>query len=328
MTQRGPPPAPSADSQPGGSGRTVQIDDVLDGRYQILRHLKQGGMGMVFIGQDLRLGKPVAIKVLLASLAGRKKTETAARMIQEAHAAARVSHPALVQMLDVGKAPNGDPYLVMELLRGDSIGTMLAGRGFLEPVEAVQILLPVAHGLATAHAQNVVHRDLKPENVILAFAGSGRIQPKVIDFGLAKAEMENAQRLTRRGKALGTPEYMAPEQVRGEDVTHLADVWGFCVLLYELICGEAPFRGKSLPVILRRIMSLEPVPTTQHGAGDEALWAIVRRGLAKNPAERWPSMLELGRALARWLLQQGVKRDVRGKNVEKQWLRPRGVYGF
>jgi serine/threonine-protein kinase len=278
-------------------------------------------MGTVFVGQDRRLGKPVAIKVLLASLAGRKKAETAARMIQEAHAAARVNHPALVQMLDIGSAPNGDPYLVMELLQGESMGTMLAGRGFLEPIEAVQILLPVAHGLATAHGQNVVHRDLKPENILLAYASRGRIQPKVIDFGLAKAEMENQRRLTRKGKALGTPEYMAPEQVRGEDVTHLADVWGFSVLLYELITGEAPFRGSTLPRILRRILSADPVPTTHHGAGDEALWAIVKRGLAKVPEERWPSMAELGRALARWLLNQGVKRDVRGKNVEKQWLR-------
>jgi serine/threonine-protein kinase len=309
-------------------GRTAaapDVNDVLDGRYRLDDQLKKGSTGALYVGKDLRLGIDVAVKVLQASLLGPRRTGTAKRMLQEAHVAAQLSHPAIVKMLDMGTAPNGAPYLVMELLRGDSLATLLASRGRLEPAEAVQILLPIADGLAWAHRHKVVHRNIKPENVLLAAKPEGGgVQPKLIDFGLAKADLDSQDRITKRGEALGTPEYMAPEQARGDDVTASADLWAFCVMLYKLVTGEPPFQGLAHTDVLERILHADPTPIVDVGRGDAQLWTIIERGLAKDPSKRWATASDIGTALAAWLLERGERRDICGDDVRVRWPKAAG----
>ena len=218
-----------------------------------------------------------------------------------------------------GETIGGLPYLVMELLEGEPLSVLLASRGRLDPILAGQILLPIAHGLAAAHARNVVHRDVKPENVFLAHAPGGGVQPKLIDFGIVKADRRDAVRLTTVGEMVGTPGYMSPEQARGEDVDVRTDLWGLCVLLYELVTGRLPFDGPNHNALMRAIIEKPAPPIASLGVGDAALWAIVERGLRKDPAQRWQSVRELGTALARWLLAAGVSQDAAGAALETAW---------
>ncbi|MBW2525857.1 MAG: serine/threonine protein kinase [Deltaproteobacteria bacterium] len=301
---------------------TVGAADILDNKYQLIHPLDEGGMGSVYAAQNLVLGVPVAIKVIRADAKGPAKAKLAARLLQEAHAAAKVVHPAIVQVMDLGTAPNGDPYLVMELLTGDDLAMVLDEQGEVRPVKAVRTLLPLAHGLAAAHEKKVVHRDLKPENILLAEKEGGGVQPKIIDFGLAKTRIPRRKRLTQIGDAFGTPDYMSPEQMRGEDVTAQADVWAFCVVLYEMLTGQPPFEGQNFRLVMRRILEDDPVPITTLGIGDADLWAVIEKGLAKDTRRRWASMRDLGTALARWLLDQGITEDIAGGSLEALWINP------
>jgi len=211
---------------------------------------------------------------------------------------------------------------VMERLRGDNMGDLLGTEGRLTAVAAVQILLPIADALATAHIKGIVHRDIKPENIYLAEDENGELQPKLVDFGVAK--LENAEvdsKLTMRGTIVGSPGYLAPEQARGSDAAdYRVDIWAFSVVLYELITGVPPFTGGNYNALLRSIVEDEPTPTVTHKAGDADLWAVLERGLRKDPQQRWPSMLEFGRALAHWAFSQGVDEDICGTGLEAKWL--------
>jgi serine/threonine-protein kinase len=314
---------------PGTSNRTrlerrplVLVDEVLDGKYRVLRPLQRGSMGAVFAAENLRLGLPVAVKVIRSDLDASAKAEIAERMVQEAHAAFLVDHPAIVRVLDVGTTPHGDPYVVMELLRGKTLGAALADHGPVDATQAVRVLMPIADALVAAHTCGVIHRDVKPNNVFLARTGDGRIQPKLIDFGLARAVQSSASRITRLGNTMGSPSYMAPEQIRGEDVTALADVWGFCIMLYEMIIGDPPFRADELDVLFTHILSDPPTSFRDLAMPDDELWAIVERGLAKDQADRWPSMRKLGAALAYWLVCRGHVDDVCGTALGSVWLEP------
>jgi hypothetical protein len=183
-------------------------------------------------------------------------------------------------------------------------------------------LLPIADALATAHIKGIVHRDIKPENIYLAEDENGELQPKLVDFGVAK--LENAEvdsKLTMRGTIVGSPGYLAPEQARGSDTAdYRVDIWAFSVVLYELITGVPPFTGGNYNALLRSIVEDEPTPTVEHKAGDAELWSVLERGLRKDPQQRWPSMQEFGRALAHWAFSQGVDEDICGTGLEAKWL--------
>jgi len=299
------------------------INDVLDGKYRLLRPLKRGSMGAVFAAENLSLGVPVAVKVVRADVRPEAKEELAERMVQEAHAAFQVDHPAILRVLDVGTTPRGDPYVVMEMLRGETLAGAMKDNGPVGPAQSLRVLMPIAHALVTAHACKVVHRDIKPSNVFLARTSDGRIQPKLIDFGLAKALLPSRKRLTQEGNTMGSPAYMAPEQIRGEDVTGQADVWGFCVTLYEMITGEIPFEARELEVLFTRILFDPPKPLREHGVPDEELWAIINKGLKKDPEQRWANMRQLGAALAEWLVDRDYHDDVCCSALRSTWLEPR-----
>lgn len=317
------PKSMSADSDPEPESdvlpRKYNVGDVLLGKYRLVSILGEGGMGEVWEAHNVPLDAPVAVKLIRADL---DEGSAAQRLVQEARAAARLGHPAIVRIFDVGETRHGDPFIVMERLRGESLAAVAERQGRLPAASAVQVLLPIADALANAHIKGIVHRDIKPENIYVAEDENGELQPKLLDFGVVKLEhAETNSNLTQMGTVVGSPGYLSPEQARGsDDIDYRVDVWAFSVVLYEVITGVAPFNGGNYNALLRSIVEDEPRPTTDHAAGDGELWSIVERGLRKDRDERWPSMMEYGRALAQWALQAGVDEDVCGTGIELKWL--------
>jgi serine/threonine-protein kinase len=312
-------PSPTASS----SGPIVYVPtDVIAGKYRLVRIIGQGGMGAVWLARNLALDVDVALKLIRRD---RATDEASKRLLTEARAAARLDHPGIVRVFDFGVTEIGDPYLVMELLNGESLGAVLARKKRLAPGIAVQTLLPVAAALAAAHQKGIVHRDLKPDNVMLASDESGKLVPKVLDFGIARVLRDDVERhVTVAGEVLGSPDYMSPEQARGElNIDHRTDVWTFAVLLYETITGKRPFDGPNYNALIAAIITATPQTTLALGAGDAALWAIIERGLSKDSAARWQSMRDMGAALASWAVERAIDNDIAGLSIRNEWLSPR-----
>lgn len=290
---------------------------VIGEKYRLLRRLGEGGMASVWVAHNEALDIHVAIKFIRAEL---QHAGLANRLLQEARAAARLGHPAIVRVSDFGKTPAGDPYIVMELLNGEDLGAVIKRKGPMPALRAVRTLLPIADALAVAHGKKIVHRDLKPENIFLTQEENGKTQPKVVDFGIAKLEREDNQRITQMGAAMGSPAYMSPEQARGLDVDHRTDIWALCVVLYEVLTGLLPFNGNTYTALVVAILEGKPKPITELGIGDSELWSVIAKGLEKDPDQRWASMRELGGALARWALAHSVADDITGSNLHSSWI--------
>jgi serine/threonine-protein kinase len=295
---------------------------MLDGKYRLLEPLRRGGMGSVWRARNVVLDVDVAIKIIRSDIDEQPGERLAERMQQEARAAARLGHPGIVKVHDFGATSEGAPYIVMELLEGEDLATTLDRRGRLVARQAVRSLLPIAHALAVAHEAGVVHRDLKPENIYFAKRDKARVQPKLIDFGIAKLFSMELAMSTGLGVLVGTPAYMSPEHARGESIDDRGDIWAFCVVLYETMAGRRPFSGKNNLALIRAIIEHDPFPISDDALVDGALWHILLHGLAKTRHERWGSMRALGRALAQWLLDQGETNDVSGASLEGMWLAP------
>jgi serine/threonine-protein kinase len=279
------------------------------GKYQLIRKLDQGGMGVVWVAHHLGLDVHVALKLVRPEV---DSPVAAERLVREAQAAARLRHAAIVQVLDVGRTDEGDPFLVMELLDGECLADVLDREGRLDAVTALRVILPVAGALEAMHAKGILHRDVKPDNVFLSRDDAGRWQPKLIDFGLARlGDHTGAGRITQRGVVVGTPVYLSPERLRGEEAGVGDDVWALCVVLYLLVTGEVPFEGESVVELLVALAGDEPSPLASHGISDPALWDILRRGLGPR-STRWPSMGALREALILELLKRGTTKDIAG----------------
>jgi len=290
---------------------------LLASKYRLVRRLGAGGMGTVWLATNQALGSDVAIKLIRNDLEQQVLT---LRLMTEARAIARLGHPNIVRVFDVGQTEAGQPFIVMELLRGQSLGFRIRREGRLSAVTAVQTLLPIAHALSTTHAAGIVHRDLKPDNIVLEERENLGLRPVLVDFGIAKVSATGTAKLTQDGSTLGSPEYMSPEQARGEEVDARADMWAFCVVLYEALLGHVPFTDTNYHRLLRRIID-EPIPTfSRVGIQDDALWAIIAKGLRKDPSERFENMRSLGVNLARWLLDMGITEDAGNGSLRATWL--------
>lgn len=295
--------------------------DWIGKKYQLKELRGAGGMGTVWVAHNAVLDIDVALKLMRFEQFRADPKRIFRRLLQEARAAARLEHPAIVRVFDFGLTDAGSPYIVMELLRGESLAELLARQPAMEASKAVQLLLPIADALATAHGRGIIHRDVKPENLFLATDEYGRLQPKIVDFGVARF-LEGGRTMTRSGALMGTPDYMAPEQARGEaDIDTRVDIWALCVVLYELIAGFRPFGGADANylAVLRAIVHDEPNPQIREIAGD-ALWLILERGLRKKTHERWDTMRVLGEALALWAYERGVREDILGASIKATWL--------
>ncbi len=257
------------------------------GPYQILAPLGAGGMGEVFRARDSRLGRDVAIKVISGGLAS--DPERLRRFEHEARAASMLNHPNILAIHDVG-SHEGAPYVVSELLEGETLGERLKASR-LPLRKAIDIALQIGHGLAAAHDKGIVHRDLKPDNLFLTRDG----HVKILDFGLAKLvspgpERAGAASLTETGMILGTAGYMAPEQVRGERADHRADLFAFGAILYEMLSGTRAFPGTTLVDSIYAILNTEPAPLTElRPEVPTTLEEFVRHCLEKDPAQRFQS---------------------------------------
>ncbi|HET7040152.1 MAG TPA: serine/threonine-protein kinase, partial [Gemmatimonadales bacterium] len=191
------------------------IDSVIADRYHIVKKLGEGGMGAVYLGEHVKMGRKSAIKVMSSSMAG--DPEAIARFNREAANAARINHPNVCAIYDFGDTPDGLIYLAMEFIEGESLGDVLDREGTLPPARAVSVLRQTADALQAAHDLGIVHRDLKPDNIMLSRGRGGADVVKVVDFGIAKAMSgEQGQQVTRTGLVVGTPEYMSPEQLSGD----------------------------------------------------------------------------------------------------------------
>jgi serine/threonine protein kinase len=261
------------------------------GPYRVSRVLGVGGMGVVFEAVDIQLHRSVALKALLPALAASAPSRE--RFLREARAAAAIEHDHVVTIYQVGE-DRGLPYLAMQLLRGESLETRLRRDGRLPPAEALRVGREVAEGLAAAHERGLIHRDVKPANIWLQ-AGSGRV--KLLDFGLARATADDSH-LTQSGAVLGTPAYMAPEQVGGRAVDGRADLFALGCVLYRCLTGRLPFAGADALAILSALATETPPPVRElNPEVPTALSGLVMRLLAKDPNRRPPSARAVADAL-------------------------------
>lgn len=292
--------------------------DVIAGKYRLERPLGEGGQATVWEAHNLALDARVALKLVHPDTSDRDQAE---RLLREAQAVARLQHPAVVRVFDVARTNDGDWFIVMELLDGECLAERLVDGQRLASTEALRLLLPVAEALAAAHAAGIVHRDVKPDNIVLSPVGK-RLQPKLLDFGIAKLRRNTDwKHTTARGAIVGTPAYLSPEQVAGAgDVDHRSDVWSFAATVYECVTGRLPFEGETEDELFENIVRGEPRSMLAYSAGDAELWRLIEGGLKKSREERWPSMQALGSGLARWLLAHGVTEDARGVSLEATWL--------
>jgi serine/threonine-protein kinase len=293
-----------------------RVGSLLADKYQLLSPIGAGGMGMVWRARNVVLDVDVALKVIRREI---NDPSILDRFMLEARASARLQHPSIVCVQDYGSSARGEPFMVMELLQGTSLEHRLQMEGRIDALEAVTLLLPIAAGLSAAHQAGVVHRDIKPDNIFLAQGGDGWLRPVIMDFGIAKLRQESTHRpLTCPGALVGTPEYMSPEQLAADcDIDARSDVWGFCVVLYEVIAGRRPFDGASQLELAAAIVGATPKSLCELGVADERLSAIVRRGLAGRPDDRWGSMHELGIALAQWAADAGKETDAAGVTLAR-----------
>lgn len=301
----------------GFPGKVLEEGSIVASRYVLERLLGQGGMGTVWIARSISLELRVALKLVRPEW---EAPGAAVRLLSEARAEAKLEHPAIVRVFDLGETDDGAPFIVMELLDGRSLGEMLRENVRLAPAVAVRLLLPVLDALAYAHERGVVHRDLTPENIFLA-REPHRVQPKIVDFGLAILAERPLRKVTENGTVVGSPRYMSPEQAMGEDdIDRRSDLWTTCVVLYEMVTGCPPFEGANYNATLRAVIDEDALPLREFGVGDDPLWRIIERGLSKARSGRWDSARDLGRALAAWLRDQGETSDICGESLEEHWL--------
>jgi eukaryotic-like serine/threonine-protein kinase len=269
------------------------IGTVLAGRYRIERLLGSGGMGSVYRAEHVLMRKACAVKVLHREMTQVK--EVVARFEREAVAAARIEHPNVATATDFGQLENGSFYLVLEFIEGESLSQLITDHGALAEERALLITRQIADALSAAHAAGIVHRDLKPDNVMLVTKDGSTDFVKVLDFGIAKLKIEepgpDQQALTRLNTVMGTPEYMSPEQARGEPVDHRADLYTVGIILYEMLAGTSPFRHEEFVVVLTKKLTEDPPALPAHIS--PATRELVAELLQRSPDDRPQSALDV-----------------------------------
>ncbi len=293
---------PSSYGPPEDAGESGFIGRQVAGRYRILAKLGEGGMGAVYRAEQLSLKRTVALKVLKSELSA--EPGLVRRFNAEAELAAKLNHPNTVTLYDFGQDADGSLFIAMEFLEGRSLRELLMKEGPLQPGRALAITDQVCASLSDAHGRGIVHRDLKPDNVMLVQIGKRSDVVRVLDFGIAKLRDEQgditAMPMTRAGDLLGTPQYMAPEQIRGEKVDARTDVYALGAMLYEMVTGRLPFEGPSLMAILSKHLTELPVPPHVRRpdlALPLPLGQVIMDALQKDPQHRPPTMEVLSERL-------------------------------
>src|SRR4051812_28322221 len=297
-----------ASAGPASDGRELDVVDrrlsdsnrtwlgkIVDGRYRVLEVIGRGGMGVVYRVEHLRMGKVAAMKVLHRDLA--HDPEIVQRFEREAAAISKLHHPHTVQVFDFGTA-QGALYLIMEYVRGLDLARIIGRDGPMPWARCAPLLAQISGALQEAHELGIVHRDLKPENVLITRSTGGRDYAKVLDFGLAKLDQRGVPtHETERNAIVGTPYFMAPEQIRGDEVDARTDIYSFGALMFELLTGEHLSSGPTAVGVLPNPLTAEPDAPSMRApkqAIPPAVDQVCRKALARDPDARWHSAAELG----------------------------------
>jgi serine/threonine-protein kinase len=289
----------------------LSTGDIIDGKYRIIRLIGEGGMGSVYEGENTRIHRRVAIKVLHSGVA--ETAEAVQRFEREAQAAGRIGSEHIVEVLDLGNLPSGDRYMVMEFMDGDSLSDRIRQRGRIPPAELCPLALQLLEGLGAAHTAGIIHRDLKPDNVYLLKSRSGVANfVKLLDFGISKFNQlsgDSGFSMTRTGAVMGTPYYMAPEQAKGaKDMDHRVDLYATGVILYESVTGEVPFNADTFNELLFKIVLEEPRPVEQLVPDiDPNFAALINKAMARDPAQRFQTAKDFQAALTKWAAGGGAE---------------------
>jgi len=285
------------------SGQALpESGDVL-GVYRILERIDEGGMGIIYRAEHVRLGRQVALKVLKTDLA--KRTDVVRRFFEEARAVNEIGHPNIVDVIDFIEVSDQSPplvYMVMELLKGQDLGRRVRVGGPVPPEEAVHIACQVCDALIAVHRVKILHRDLKPENIYLARTPEGDEKVKLLDFGVAKAFGERQKvRITEPGVTIGTPEFMAPEQILGKEMDERTDIYALGMVLYDMLCGSVAFQSSKYGELMVAQVKDPPPPLSERMKDRKTLppglEQVVMRCLEKKPQDRFQYVEELKNAL-------------------------------
>ncbi|WP_437307629.1 serine/threonine protein kinase [Sorangium sp. So ce388] len=298
------------------------LGKVLNGKFKILSMLATGGMGTIYRGEQIPLGRPVAIKVLIPNQASRQLDPNFhKRFFLEASILARLQHPNIVTVFDYGKIEADDQerfFMAMEFLEGETLFRRVRRQGRLPPPEAMRIARQIARGLREAHKHGVVHRDLKPSNIMLVSNEDSEEAVKILDFGLVKQLGDDSEELTQQGAFLGSPRFMSPEQISHGKVDLRTDIYSLGVILYQMLCGKVPFESeKSIQILMAHLQ--QPVPRMKERNPDvdipEPLEALVMRCLAKDPDGRPATMDALIQGLGECARGMGVTTAFGGTQI-------------
>src|SRR6266436_1212880 len=298
LNESGTPEAWSVAVTPRTSGVAAAGDDVekgrvLAGRYEIIALLGQGGMGAVYKARDKELDRVVALKLIRPELA--KNPEVLRRFKQELILARQVTHKNVIRIFDLGQS-DGIKFITMDFVEGQDLRSLLLEKNKLAPEQAARIMLQICRALEAAHAEGVIHRDLKPQNIMLD--ASGRIL--VMDFGIARSAYLPG--MTQTGALIGTPEYMSPEQGRGEPLTERSDLFSMGIIFYELLTGKSPYHSDTpLATLWKRMTEKVTPPVVLDPTLPQALSNIVVKALEIEPKNRFASAREMAQQLEIWL---------------------------
>jgi serine/threonine-protein kinase len=282
----------------------VEIGELIEGKYRIVRIIGEGGMGAVYLGENVRISRRVAIKVLHAGLT--ENSELTQRFEREAQAAGRIGNDHILEVLDLGMLPNGDHYIVMEYLDGEPLTARIKARGRVSELELAGLIRQVLVGLRAAHRAGIVHRDLKPDNLFVLKEKAGKPDfVKIIDFGISKfqAQHQDSMRMTRTGMLMGTPYYMSPEQVSGRDeIDHRTDLYSVGVIMFEASTGRVPFEAASFNRLMFKIALDEvPKPEVIRPELDPAFASLISKAMARDRDQRFQTADDFMKALDDWL---------------------------
>jgi serine/threonine protein kinase len=314
------PPRPTSDRVRRGAteplGEASLVGKTLEGRYEIVQKVGEGGMSFVYLARDVATGDRYAIKVLSAALS--KDANAMARLRREASLGMRLAHPNICHIIRLGETEDGLVYVVMPFVEGEVLSDRTNKRSFLPLADVASFIHDIALGLSLAHQLKIVHRDLKPENVMVCSRADGTEYAVVMDFGLAKERRAGAelQKLTATGIILGTPEFMSPEQLRGKPLDARTDIYSLALMTCEMLTGKLPFQGRTQQELMIARLRSDPMPLRKV-RGDlefpEAVEEVLRKATQRNPDDRYQTALEFAEALLMAAASAGGQRGPHGR---------------